>query len=87
MRTKNKLKIGVVTLFYLIAILALLILSFFAGYTVFLSMLLSLASNTFNTTVCILGVFLIQSIGILTLWILKKVHKIYSNKTGFKVKK
>ncbi len=87
MSNKNKFKIGVTTIFYLVIILILIVLSFFAGYTVFLSMLLALASKTFNTTVCVLGVFLIQCIGVLTLWTFKKIYKMYCNKTGFKIEK
>lgn len=84
---RRKLMITVYTVLCLITILVLLISSFFAAYTVFLSMIIALATHTLNTVVCIIGVFLIQGIGVLTWWIMKKLYRLYCSKTGFKIKR
>lgn len=84
---RRKLMITVYTVLCLITMLLLLILSFFAAYTVFLSMIIALATHTLNTVVCIIGVFLIQGIGVLTWWIIKKLYRLYCSKTGFKIKR
>ncbi|MBI5973903.1 hypothetical protein [Staphylococcus caledonicus] len=87
MTSKEKFKIAMFTLLSLIIIVLLLIISFFAAYTVFLSMLIALSTNTLNTAVCILGVFLMQVIGIFTWWLIKRLYRVYCNKTGFNIKK
>lgn len=87
MSSKEKLKIATHTVLFVIAMLVLFTLSFFAGYTVFLSILIALATNTLNTIVCIIGIFLVQGIGILTLWCVKKLYSFYCFKTGFKIER
>lgn len=87
MDRRRKFEIAMYTVLGLVAMILLLVLSFFAAYTVFLSMLIALATHMLNTTVCILGVFLIQGIGILTWWITKKLYSLYCSKTGFRIER
>lgn len=87
MNSKDKFKITLISLLCIISILFLLFLSFFAAYSVFLSMLLALSTHTFNIVALVIGIFIIQVIGICTWHVIKMIFYKYKEKTGFKIEK
>lgn len=87
MNNKDKFKITLLSVLFIISILFLLFLSFFGGYSVFLSMLMALSTHTLNAVTCVLGIFLIQIMGICTWHVIKKSFHKYKEKTGFKIEK
>lgn len=87
MNNKDKIKITLISLLFIAVILFLLFLSFFGGYSVFLSMLLGLSTHTLNTVTCIIGIFIIQIIGVCAWRVIKMAFYKYREKTGFKIEK
>ncbi|MCQ9903148.1 hypothetical protein ACY2DA_13465 [Staphylococcus simulans] len=81
----SKIKIFVITLIFILLLLTLLVISFFAGYTVFISMIASLVSKTLSLPAVVVGIFLIQLLGLLTMWSIKKLINLYKDKTGMKI--
>lgn len=85
MNKVSKFKILLITTLFLAILLLILIGSFFTGYTVLISMIASLFSKTLSLPAVIIGIFLIEIIGIFTFWVVKKSFGLYKRKTGMKI--
>lgn len=67
----------------IVSIVIILICSFFASYSVFVSLITLGYANMLNEVSAILGMFLIQIIGVITWKTIKSAIKFLQNKVGY----
>lgn len=67
----------------IIAIAFILFLSFFASYSVFVALITLGYANVLNEWSAIVGMFVIQIIGVMTWYVIKLGIKFYQKKVGY----